>query len=274
MLHRFFVVSHKCYRKKFLDKTEHHTLWLGYSQNIAFNEEKQVESAHFSGGQHNLHNTIIQSPGGKILYIYHLSDDTSHDSIMTFPIIRDILKHHPEIIEKGVLVLRSDNCQEQYQCKFTFYEMKKSAIEFGIKIIGFYGEPGHGHGLVDAMSSFGSKEQLHHEIVTNDSWFQNAEEMVQFLTQYFSTDNSKEYNLADAAETAKVRGNKTKELELRPCRKFHVIAVTKMVSFPKCCISQIQILPLLFLISMMMQTIIQMLMKMQMMIKLMNLLLV
>ena len=160
--------------KSFLVK-QHHTLWLDYSQNIAFNKKKQVQSAHFSGRHHTLHNTIIQGPDAKILYVYHLSDDTNHDSVMTFHIIRDILKHHPEIIEKGVLVLCSDNCQEQYKCKFTFYEMKL-ATEFGINIIWFYGEPGHGRGLVDAMSSFGCKQHLCHEIVTNDSWFQNAEE--------------------------------------------------------------------------------------------------
>ena len=58
------------------------------------------------------------------------------------------------------------------------------------------------------MSPFGCKQQLRHEIVTSDSWFQNAEEMVQFLTHYFSRDNSKEYHLVDAAETANIRANK------------------------------------------------------------------
>ena len=66
--------------------------------------------------------------------------------------------------------------------------MKKLATEFRIKIIWFDGEPGYGCGLNDAMSSFGCKQQLRHEIVTSDSWFQTAEEMVQFFTQYFSTD--------------------------------------------------------------------------------------
>ena len=93
LLHCFFVVNDKCYWKKFLDKTEHHTLWLDYTQNIAFNEKKQVQPAHFSGKQHTLHNTVIQSPDGKILYVYYLSDDPNHDSVMTFHIIRDILKN-------------------------------------------------------------------------------------------------------------------------------------------------------------------------------------
>ena len=86
--------------------------------------------------------------------------------------------------------------------------MKTLATQFGVTIIWYYGEPGHGQGLVDAMSSFGCKQQLRHEIVTNDSWFQNAEEMVQLFTHFFSTDNSKEYHLVDAAETANIRANK------------------------------------------------------------------
>ena len=78
LLHHFFAVNDKCYWEKFLGKTEHLTLWLDYSQNIAFNQKKHVQSAHFSGRQHNLHNTIIQRK------------------------------------EKGALVLHSDNCQEQF----------------------------------------------------------------------------------------------------------------------------------------------------------------
>ena len=69
LLHRFFVVNDKCYWKKFLDQTEHYILWLDYSQNIAFKEKKQAQSAHFSGRQHTLHNTIILSPENEVLYV-------------------------------------------------------------------------------------------------------------------------------------------------------------------------------------------------------------
>ena len=87
LLHCFFLVNNRCYWKKFLDKTGHHTHWLNYSQNTAFNKKKQVQSAYFSGRQHTLHNTVIQSPDSKILHVYHLSDDTNHDSVMTFHIL-------------------------------------------------------------------------------------------------------------------------------------------------------------------------------------------
>ena len=111
--------------------------------------------------------------------------------------------------------------------------MKKLAKELGIKVVWFYGEPGHGRGLVDAMSSFGCKQQLRHEIITNDSWFQNAEEMVRFLQQYFLDDESKEHHLVDEAENAKVRANERGELEIKPCRKFHVIGVNEDGVFTK-----------------------------------------
>ena len=234
ILHRFFVINDKVYWKKFLQSTEYHTLWLDYSQNIAFTEKKQVQSAHFSGKQHTLHNTVIQSPNqGKIVYVHHLSDDTNHDSVLTFSIIRDIIKHHPEVIQKGFLIIRSDNCQEQYKCKFTFFEMKRIAIEFGITVVWFYGELGHGRGLVDAMSSFGCKLQLRHEIITNDSWFPNAKHMVQFLKKYFSGDNSKEYYCVDDADTAQLRTKERGEFVLTPCRQFHVIAVNQNGEFKK-----------------------------------------
>ena len=158
--------------------------------------------------------------------MYHLSDDTNHDSVLTFYIIKDIIHNHPEVIQKGYLILRSDNCKEQYKCKFNFFQMKKIAAEFGITVVWFYGEPGYGHGLVDAMSSFGCKQQLCHEIVTNDAWFANAEQMVQFLTKYFSNSSSKEY-CVDAAETAQIRTKEKGEFILKPCRQFHVIGVNQ-----------------------------------------------
>ena len=139
-----------------------------------------------------LHNTVIQSPNDEKVYVYHLSEDTNHNSVLTFYIIKDIIHNDPKVIQKGYLILHSDNCQEQYKCKFTLFQMKKIAAESVITAVWFYGEPEHGHRLVDAISSFGCKQQLRHEIATNDAWFANAEQMVQFLTKYFSNDSSKE----------------------------------------------------------------------------------
>ena len=93
-----------------MSETEHYTLWLEYSQNSNFTEKRQVQSANFSGWQHTLHNTVLQAPkNGKHTYIYHLSDDTNHDSVMTFSIIKDIIHCHPEVMQDEVLILHLDN---------------------------------------------------------------------------------------------------------------------------------------------------------------------
>ena len=103
LLHRFSVVNDKIYWKEFLETTGNHTFWLDYFLNIAFTEKKQVQSAHFSGRQHTLHNTVIQSPGGENLYLHHLSADTNHESVLTFYIMRHIIHKHPELIERDFL---------------------------------------------------------------------------------------------------------------------------------------------------------------------------
>ena len=106
----FFIIYDFIYWRRFLSETEHYTLWLDYSQNINFTEKRQVQSAHFSGRQHPLHNTVLQATkNGKHTYTYHLSDDTNHDSVMTFSIIKDIIHCHPEVIQDEVLILHLDN---------------------------------------------------------------------------------------------------------------------------------------------------------------------
>ena len=171
---------------------------------------------------------IIQSPkNGEKKHVYHLSDDTSHDSIMTFEIIKYIIAKHPEIIELKQLLLHSNNCQDQYKCKYIFPKMKELAKLYKIDIVWFYGEPGHGRGLVDAMSSFRCKEQLREEIVKHDNFFNTAEEMIKFLNDYFRNDNTKEHHLISTSENAELRKMKKIEHKMKDCRKFRVIAVNK-----------------------------------------------
>ena len=79
------------------------------------------------------------------------------------------------------------------------------------------------------MSSFGCKLQLRNEIMTHDSWFESAEEMVNFLTRYFENDNSNEHFLVDA----KIRKQKWGEFKIEPCRKFHIIGANSDGFFGK-----------------------------------------
>ena len=59
------------------------------------------------------------------------------------------------------------------------------------------------------MPCFGCKQHLKQAILTEDLWFANAQQMVDFLTQYFEGDNSKEHHFLDAAEMLKYEKRQT-----------------------------------------------------------------
>ena len=177
---------------------------MDYSVNIKLTEKNQAQSSHYSGRQQTLHDTLIQYPDKRYQYVYHISDDTNHDSVMTTQVIEDICKYHPEVRETGRLILRSDNCSTQYKSRFVFAALLAIAKKYNIRIDFFYGEAGHGRGLIDAMAWFGCKGPLRKSIITEDKWYANAEEMVTFLkTNIQAVDKSKEYHIVDQDVTAK-----------------------------------------------------------------------
>ena len=173
-----------------------------------------------------MHCANIKNPAGDDKYIYHISDDTNHDAILTFEVISDILLKHPYLMKDGYLVVRSDNCEDQHKCRYTFYQMRELAIKLKIDIFWFYGAPGHGRGIIDAMSSFGCKKPLRRSIIAEDNWFADAQSMIQYLTHYFKDDTSKEHYIIDEEKTASKRREEKKGLKIRPCRAYHLIALS------------------------------------------------
>ena len=104
--HGYFVVT-DVFWPKFKSEYPHSILTLDYSENIEFKFEAQ--STHFSRKQQTLH-CCVHEKGDDIKYLYHLSDDKIHDSVMTLAVIENIIEHDPSTIESGILLLRSDNC--------------------------------------------------------------------------------------------------------------------------------------------------------------------
>ena len=116
-----------------------------------------------------------------------------------------------------MLVVRSDNCQNQYSADLLFFQMKKLAIELGIKIIWLCGELVDGLGLANTMLPFGWKSELRSEIITNDSWFESAEQMGKLFRDYSQSDGSKKHFLVNVTETAKIWKQKQGEFKIEPC---------------------------------------------------------
>ena len=156
--------------------------------------------------------------------MYHLSNNTNHDTVMTEAILNDLIANYPEIIESGILTLRSDNCATQYKSRLVFKALMELAKKYNIQIIFFYGEAGHGRSLIDAMAWFGYKGPLRKEIVTNDAWFSNADEMHSFLSRKFELDPSKKYFLISEHNTADKRKEGREEQKIKGSSKAHVIS--------------------------------------------------
>ena len=193
--------------------------------NIDLTEKFQAQSSHYSGAQQTLHCIIIEGEG-VLKYVYHLPDDTNHDSIMTFTIIQDIIQKYPCVTKDGCLVLHSDNASSQYKCKYTFYKMQELARENNLVECWFYGEPGHGKGTIDAMPSFGCKTPMRKKVMWNVIWFEKAEDMVVFLKDQFKNDETKEHYYIDAEVVAEERKKPRSTFCIKGNRKMHLIAVS------------------------------------------------
>ena len=138
-------------------------------------------------------------------FLYHNSDDTTRNSIMTFTILEDILTNYPQIMSSGHIVIRSDNCSTQYKSRYTFVQISKLTSKYKKQLTWFYEEPGHGRGLPDAMTSFGRKSPLRRSIITEGKWNNSA----WLFKKYFKNDSQEQI------KTAEFRKKRKKKLKLQ-----------------------------------------------------------
>ena len=231
LTHRYFVSMDKAFWPKFKSEAPCPIIHIDYSENEKLVPKNEVQSAHFSGRQHTLHCCVLYNniKDGDHEFVYHLSDDTTHDAVMTFQIIEDILQKYPQIVDSRYLVVRSDNCSTQYKSRYTFGLMQKISEKHQIDIFWFYGAAGHGRGLVDAMSSFGCKAPLQNAIITDD-YFNTAQEMHTFLLGHFRNDKkgAKKSYIIDPEENAQIRKKSDSRHEhvILGSSKMHLIAVS------------------------------------------------
>ena len=74
LLHQYHTLLNKVYWQRYLEEADSAVIWMDYFQNIKLTEKNQVQSAHFSGKQQTLHDSLIQNKGHHH-YMYHLSND-------------------------------------------------------------------------------------------------------------------------------------------------------------------------------------------------------
>ena len=147
-----------------------------FSQNVSLRPKDEVQSAHFSGKQFTSHCAIVEPV--QYWYHYHISGDTKHNPFFVDYLVRDIAKCN---IKDEDLWIQSDNSPTQYKNKHAFNLYQKLADDFNLPIVRTYGASGHGKGVIDAMSSFGAKNILRHDIITQDVFFNNSVSIVNYL---------------------------------------------------------------------------------------------
>ena len=99
------------------------------------------------------------------------------------------------------------------------------AKKYQIRFDWFYGVPGHGRGLIDAMAWFGCKGPMRKAIITDDSWFKNAQEMTSFLKNRFQNDPKKEHHLIEDKKAANLRKKGREERFVSGCSSAYVISI-------------------------------------------------
>ena len=106
---------------------------------------------------------------GEVKFVYHLSDDATHDLSFVQEVLEDIFGRW-KIIDKTIAVKSDCNARTQYKSKCSFESYSSLAKKYNVSIIRIYGAAGHGKGVIDAMSSFAVKSIMKRDIIGCIIW--------------------------------------------------------------------------------------------------------
>ena len=197
LYHRYQEQNDKFVWKHILDEIDSPIFHMDFSENLMPTPKFEAQSAHFSKRQFSLHCTVMHNPGSN-KFIYHLSDDMSHDSYFTMAVVNDLVTRFAP--EDDIIRFKSDNCLTQYKCKYVFYQWRALATKSNKILIVYYGVSVHGKGLVDAMSGFAVKTPMRMAIVTQEFFFSNTKCLQEYLISLDNLKSDREYFYFDVFE--------------------------------------------------------------------------
>ena len=138
---------------------------MDFSENIALEQQDQIESAHWTVQQVTLHPIFLvrhaaesteENPIIMKESLIILSNDLTHNSGTVYVFTEQLLLHiknNPGPCPIKVLHRFSDNCAAQYKSKLAFDHLIKLEEKHGIQIIYHYTESGHGKGPSDGLGA-------------------------------------------------------------------------------------------------------------------------
>ena len=107
---------------------------MDFSENIAIKTKSEVQEALFSGKEYALHCAIVQP--SEVKFVYHLSDDTTHDPSFVQQVLGNIFDHWG--IRDETIVVQSDNALTQHRNKWAFESYSSLAKKYNVRIIRIY----------------------------------------------------------------------------------------------------------------------------------------
>ena len=218
-MHKYHVNNYICYCPQILSSIEtigpiYH---MDFSENLPQLFKHEPQSSHFNKKRYSLHCTVMHDKEGN-KSIYHLSDHFEHNFAFTFCVMNHLTSLSNEASFIG---FKSDNCSTQYKCKYVFGKFAELAAERGVPVVWCYGVSGHGKGLVNAMSGFGVKSPLRKAVVTEDVFYDNANDILTYLNSQFSKDSTKMHYEINSEEINSVTSS---AVIIKDVRKQHIIA--------------------------------------------------
>ena len=180
-------------------------------------------SAHFKKDQYTLHGTVVHSfdEDGFNKYIYHFSNDNSHDSQFSYLIVHHLMRNNEQCL---IFCFKSGNCSQQYKSCFVFANRTALAKKYNKTTILYYGVSGHGKGLVDFMSSFRVKGPCQKSIITEKKFFNDGEQVKEHLKQKHLHKPNLVYKVVSEDHLAERRKKPREEFKILQCEKLHMIA--------------------------------------------------
>ena len=97
--------------------------------------------------------------------------------------------------------------------------MMNLSNKYNVQIIRIYGAAGHGKELIDAMPSFEVKAILRRDIVSHDCWFENSNDICEYLSS--QCDSRMSYTNLDPKPIAEKRLNKEGH-KIKGCMSQHI----------------------------------------------------
>ena len=153
-----------------------------FSENLTVPVKFEPQSLHWCHQQVTVHSGILRCNGEKN-YIAHFSDDRKHDQLFVDYVVKNIIGN-ADLTSTSTILIQSDNFGSQYKPARHFSHLQKLANSQQKQVLCLWSIAGHGKGEVDHVG--GVTNIAIKQAISNDFFFENSFDMVQYLSEKFS----------------------------------------------------------------------------------------